>query len=176
MNQYYGQAVQAPQQLPAATIAFSNITNAIYSAGGLLVAANNVSDELDVMLVTAPDIGRVARAVAEGAASSNGGNVSRPFSEVAATINIEGRTWGMSEITRSSAGLAGMVGLNELATQVILPRREWVVLTNMGANVIVRQRPLDTLLGVLEGGSLGGGGNGEVGIFFERYVFLGPRT
>ena len=126
---------------------------------------------MDVLLVAAPDIGRVARAVAEGSSTQNG-NSSRPFSEVASTITIEGRTWGLAEITRPSpisGDVSGVVGLNELATQANSSRREWVVLTNMGANVIVRQRPVDTLLGVLEGTALGGGGgNSEVGIFFER--------
>ena len=130
---------------------------------------------MDVLLVAAPDIGRVARAVAEGSSTQNG-NSSRPFSEVASTITIEGRTWGLAEITRPSpisGDVSGVVGLNELATQANSSRREWVVLTNMGANVIVRQRPVDTLLGVLEGTALGGGGgNSEVGIFFERSVIL----
>ena len=169
---FYGQQVVAPQAAPANAIAFNSIANVIYSSGGLLIAANNVSDEMDVLLVAAPDIGRVARAVAEGSSTQNG-NASRPFSEVASTITIEGRTWGLAEITRQSPMSAeGVVGLNELATQANSARREWVVLTNMGANVIVRQRPVDTLLGVLEGTALGGGGgNSEVGIFFERSVY-----
>ncbi|GAA5859313.1 hypothetical protein JCM1840_004558 [Sporobolomyces johnsonii] len=47
---------------------------------------------------------------------------------------------------------------------------QWVVLTNMGANVVSRQRPVDTLLDVLKSASAAGnGGQGEIGVFFESY-------
>lgn len=123
----------------------------------------------------------MARGIAEGvvggagtAPGMGGTNMNqRPYySEVAGTIELSGRTWAMAEMTApSSAGGGGAAGLlNELATQVNQPRREWVVLTNMGANVVVRQRPVDTLRDVLE--VVGGGGNagagGEIGVFFER--------
>lgn len=142
-----------------------------------MIAANTINDDIDVLFVAAPDIGKVARLVAEGVTggpASNGSTQPRPLSEIASTITIEGRTWGMTEITAkpliTAAGFSGGL-LNELATQVTMPRREWVVLTNMGANVIVRQRPVDTLLGVLEATSASGSGaQGEVGIFFESLV------
>lgn len=120
--------------------------------------------------------------VAEGSTTSSiavngglGGTQSRVFCELAGTIEVAGRTWDMAEITRQEVGLtpvgAGGTGLNELATQTTLARREWVVLTNMGAHVIARQRPVDTLLEVLEAASINGNGaNGEVGVFFERFV------
>ncbi len=77
----------------------------------------------------------------------------------------------MAEITPkplvAAVGSAGVL-LNELATQVTMPRREWIVLSYFGAHVIVRQRPIDTLLGVLEAASVSGSGaQGEIGIFFE---------
>ena len=61
-----------------------------------------------------------------------------------------------------------LIALNELATQPTQARREWVVLTNMGANVVSRQRPIDTLLDVLEAAGMSGNGHGEIGVFFER--------
>lgn len=143
-------------------IAFNNITRGSYSTGGLLIAANSVNEDTDILLIAAPDIGRVARAVAEGTSttsSSSTGTTSRPFSEIASTITLEGRTWGIVEVGEEGNGM-----LNELATQVTQRRREWVVLTNMGASVLVRQRPVDTLLGVLQGGM------GEIGVFFESCV------
>lgn len=140
-----------------------------------MIAANSINDDIDVLLVAAPDIGRVARTVAEGATgnqTNNGGLPLRSFSEVAGTITIEGRTWGIVEITPTileGAEVKGGTALNELATQATQPRREWVVLTNMGANVLVRQRPVDTLIGVLEGTSMNSAGaQSEIGIFFER--------
>lgn len=84
----------------------------------------------------------------------------------------------MAEITPISLVQAvGSTALNELATQATQPRRRWVVLTNMGANVVVRQRPVDTLREVLEGiNASGTGAQGEVGVFFESYVpFLPSR-
>jgi nuclear pore complex protein Nup155 len=76
----------------------------------------------------------------------------------------------MAEITPSAPGatVTGRTSLNELATQGTSPRREWVVLTDSGANVVVRQRPVDTLVDILEASALGSNGaQGEVGIFFN---------
>lgn len=137
------------------------------------------------MLLSAPDVAFSARGNAEGSTNANTNAVatfnnssnsstlnSKRFFEVASTVEIQGRTWDMAEITRGkSARATSGTGLNELATQGNTPRREWCVLTNMGANVIARQRPVDTLLEVLEvAGMNGSGANGDVGVFFERYV------
>ncbi|GAA5823999.1 hypothetical protein JCM11251_003374 [Rhodosporidiobolus azoricus] len=171
----YGQVVPTQQQ-NGNSIPFSSIIQAKHSSGGLLLAANNLTPDLDVLLVTAPDVASSARSSAEGqtgavVASQSSSSTSRPFTEVAGTIEVPGRTWDMAEITpRPSVLVTGGTALNELATQPTQARREWVVLTNMGANVVSRQRPVDTLLDVLEGaGMAGNGGHGEVGVFFESY-------
>ncbi|BGP18726.1 hypothetical protein JCM10213_009205 [Rhodosporidiobolus nylandii] len=169
----YGQVQQQQQQQQSGNaIPFNSIIQAKHSTGGLLLAANNLTPDLDLLLVTAPDVAASARSVAEaqsGVVSS--AQQSRPFTEVAGTIEIPGRTWDMAEITpRPSVAASGGTALNELATQPTQGRREWVVLTNMGANVVSRQRPVDTLLEVLENaGMTGNGGNGEIGVFFESY-------
>ncbi|GAA6013660.1 hypothetical protein JCM10207_004806 [Rhodosporidiobolus poonsookiae] len=157
-------------------IPFTSIIQAKHSSGGLLLAANNLTPDLDVLLACAPDVASSARAIADaqsGAVVSSGASTAaRPFTEVAGTIEIPGRTWDMAEITpRALAAAAGPTALNELATQPTQPRREWVVLTNMGANVVSRMRPVDTLVEVLEGIGMAGaqGGHGEVGVFFESY-------
>lgn len=173
------QSQQPPSQTP--TIAFNSVIQAKYASGGLLLASNNLTADIDILLLAAPDVAAAARLVAEGSTTSSiavngglGGTQSRVFCELAGTIEVAGRTWDMAEITRQEVGLtpvgAGGTGLNELATQTTLARREWVVLTNMGAHVIARQRPVDTLLEVLEAASINGNGaNGEVGVFFESY-------
>ncbi|GAA6024169.1 hypothetical protein JCM10207_005590 [Rhodosporidiobolus poonsookiae] len=156
-------------------IPFTSIIQAKHSSGGLLLAANNLTPDLDVLLACAPDVASSARAIADaqsGTVSSGASTAARPFTEVAGTIEIPGRTWDMAEITpRALAAAAGATALNELATQPTQPRREWVVLTNMGANVVSRMRPVDTLVEVLEGIGMAGaqGGHGEVGVFFESY-------
>jgi nuclear pore complex protein Nup155 len=172
--QIYNQQVQVVAPAPAAhATAFNSIIQARYSSGGLFLASNNLADDLDVLLLAAPDVASAARAIAEGSSNaSTVGSTTRPYAEVAGTIDISGRTWAMAEITPISLVQAvGGTALNELATQATQPRRRWVVLTNMGANVVVRQRPVDTLREVLEGiNASGNGAHGEVGVFFESYV------
>lgn len=181
-NGMYGQVVSTQQQHQqqqqpngsgaATTIPFNAISQVKYASGGLLIAANNLTQDLDVLLVAAPDVS--SQSLSSAAATA--GTVSqqaRPFSEVAGTIEISGRTWDVAEITpRAVIVPAGGTALNELATQPTHARREWVVLTNMGASVISRQRPVDTLVDVLETMGMNGnsGGNGEIGVFFERCV------
>ncbi|CEQ42380.1 SPOSA6832_04172, partial [Sporobolomyces salmonicolor] len=168
----YGQVVpsNSQPQAPANQIPFNSIIQARYSSGGHFLAANNLTPDLDVLLVAAPDIAASARSIAESGVTGTAQG-SRPFTEVAGTIEISGRTWDMAEITaRPLVVASGGTGLNELATQPTQPKREWVVLTNMGANVISRQRPVDTLLDVLTSASAAGnGGHGEIGVFFESY-------
>lgn len=167
-NAYFSQPAPPPPA-PASSIAFNSVIQAKYASGGLLLAANNLTADLDVLLLAAPDVAAAARASAEAAVGTNAGAATRVFVEVAGTIEIAGRTWDMAEITKTGGLVSGGTALNELATQATEPRREWVILTNMGANVVVRQRPVDTLREVLEGvGMTGGGGQGEVGVFFER--------
>ncbi|KAK4336201.1 Nucleoporin NUP157 [Rhodotorula toruloides] len=173
-NGMCGQVVPANQQQQqngGNSIPFNSIIQAKYASGGLFLAANNLTPDLDVLLVTAPDVSSQSlssAATATGTVSQQ----TRPFTEVAGTIEIPGRTWDMAEITRvSSSSATGATALNELATQPTQARREWVVLTNMGANVVSRQRPVDTLVDVLEGMGMNGNaaGQGEIGVFFESY-------
>jgi len=167
------QQQQGQQQHQSANaIPFTSIIQSKYSSGGLLLASNNLTPDLDILLVCAPDVASSALALASTPSTSGSSTNPRPFTEVAGTIEIPGRTWDMAEITAPSLLAAGgATALNELAVQPTQKRREWVVLTNMGANVVSRQRPVDTLLEVLEGASMAGnGGHGEIGVFFESCV------
>ncbi|GAA5918079.1 hypothetical protein JCM8208_001213, partial [Rhodotorula glutinis] len=166
--QVQGQGQQQGQHIP-----FNAVMHAQHAPGGLFLAANNLTPDLDVLLVCAPDVAASSPSTSSAVVATGQGHQSsssssssgRPFTELAGTVEIPGRTWDLAEVTPRRAAL-----LNELATQPTHPRREWVVLTNMGASVVVRQRPVDTLLDVLEGVSMsGGGGQGEIGVFFESY-------
>ncbi|SGY61158.1 BQ5605_C007g04532 [Microbotryum silenes-dioicae] len=193
---------QQPPPLPSQPLAsassdpseftFKAINQANYASGGLLVAANNRSEEIGVLFLAAPDNAAASQqANLSGPSSSSSTTMTsmshngpgalttttgqQTFSEIASTIEIGGQTWEMAEIQDRSAnsGLVpgGKTALNELATQVALPRREWVVLTDMGANVIARQRPIDTLVDLLEGASglVESQAHGDVAIFFTAF-------
>ncbi|KAI5478404.1 nuclear pore complex protein Nup155 [Pseudohyphozyma bogoriensis] len=172
---FYSQQPAPPQPAnPTATppIAFNSVIQGLYAPSGLLLASNNLTADIDVLLLAAPDVASLARNISENPTGNIGATTTRVFTEVASTIEVSGRTWDMKEITPKAvvATPGGGTGLNELATQVGGNRREWVVLTNMGANVVARQRPVDTLVEVLEAASMSGGGaNGEIGVFFESY-------
>ncbi|GAA5897035.1 uncharacterized protein JCM6883_006558 [Sporobolomyces salmoneus] len=171
---YGQQIVQSSQQQQSQQggnqIPFNSIIQAKYSSGGLLLAANNLTPDLDVLLVAAPDVSSSIRSIADSSNSSSSQSPNRPFTEVASTIEVPGRTWDMAEITSQPLiSTTGGTSLNELATQGTQKRREWVILTNMGANVVSRQRPIDTLLDVLEAMGMNGNGHGEIGVFFESY-------
>ncbi|GAA6057256.1 hypothetical protein JCM3770_003825 [Rhodotorula araucariae] len=160
-QQQGGQQQNGQQQIP-----FNAVMHAQHAPGGLFLAANNLTQDLDVVLVCAPDVAASSAVASSSAAVVPAGQTQqRAFTELAGTVEVPGRTWDLAEVTARRPAL-----LNELATQATHPRREWVVLTNMGASVVARQRPVDTLLEVLEGVSLGGNGaQGEIGVFFESY-------
>ena len=151
------------QQPSPTTVAFNNVSQARFATGGFFLAANSFSDEVDVLLATSPDIGRVWNSVLQG-------STSRIFSEIAAEVQIEGRTWAIAEVTQRAPGIESGL-LSELATQAIEPRREWVVLTHVGSNIVTRQRPVDTLLGVLARASMSGpaGANAEFKLFIDSF-------
>lgn len=184
-NGYYGSQPQAPpapqarqqqqqqqqgqQPNGGGEFAFKAVFQARYSTGGLLLAANNRTEEIGVLFLAAPDNTASAQQ-SNGASGAGASQPAQRFSEIVATIEIGGQTWDMAEITPSAPGaaVAGRTSLNELATQGTSPRREWIVLTDSGANIIVRQRPVDTLVDVLEASALGSSGaQGEIGIFFN---------
>ncbi|KAM0790881.1 hypothetical protein ACM66B_004721 [Microbotryomycetes sp. NB124-2] len=168
---FYGQPSQVPsqqqqqQQQQSSEYAFKAVAQSVFAPQGLFLAANNRSEDVGALFMASPDN------AAAGQQQQNGASSSVRFSEIASTIEIGGQTWAVAEITPGSVvRVDGKMALNELATQVSQPRREWVVLTDSGANVLVRQRPVDTLVEVLEAASLGSNGaHGDMGIFFNTY-------
>ncbi|KAK4050871.1 hypothetical protein OIV83_003293 [Microbotryomycetes sp. JL201] len=173
---FYGQQPQPnshsqpSQQQQSSEFAFKAVAQAVFGQQGLFLAANNKSEDVGALFMASPDNAAAGQQQSNGNSSS----VGQRLSEIASTIEIGGQTWAIAEITPSSiVRVDGKMALNELATQVSQPRREWVVLTDSGANVLVRQRPVDTLVDVLEGASLGSSGaHGDMGIFFNTYVTL----
>ena len=156
--------VRLPPQVPNPannSISISCLPNA---GGSAFLAANTVSDDADILNVFASDIGRLALA------TNNGNRLS--LTEIAGQIPIEGRTWAIVESASPSiANVGQQFPGNELKSQIGTSisgkaRREWLFLTNMGMHVIQRQRPVDTLLSLLDtAGS--GGRDAELSAFAE---------
>jgi nuclear pore complex protein Nup155 len=135
-----------PQTTPLASVIAG-----VHAAGGFFLAANASPSEL---LVAAPDVGRLVQGVL---------NNQRPtLIETSSRIAIEGRTRAVVE---HGPGRQRKLGINELATQNTEPRREFLVLTEMGMSFVVRNRPIDTLVTLFESG---GSRDQEIRAFFER--------
>ncbi|KAK9755055.1 hypothetical protein K7432_017848, partial [Basidiobolus ranarum] len=116
----------------------SNIHVTSYSSG-VLLAANSVSDEMDSLMGMAPDSGKISQA---GIQNQRG-----PLVEFHGSNTIEGKTWAITEIDNpfEQVGNDDERVLNELATQLAYPPRRFLVLTNSGINMFVKQRPIDIL-------------------------------
>ena len=156
--------VRLPPQLPR-DIPPIDITRAIVpsTGGGFFLAASPVNEDDDMLLLHAPDIGRLAQAAIQGTRSS--------FIEYACRLRVEGRAWAVAESNASSApGLTTQ--RNELASQASTRvQREWLFLTNMGMHIIVRQRPIDTLYALLADSAAGGAAarDGSLNAFASAY-------
>jgi nuclear pore complex protein Nup155 len=129
------------------------------NGGGFFLSANTVSDDSDVLLVYANDIGRLANSIASGSRLS--------LVEVAGNIPIEGRTWAIAEVTKSSA----LYPANELkyemaSTSIQGGKRDFLFLTNMGMHIVSRQRPVDCLMVLLDTAP-GAGRDAELAAFAE---------
>lgn len=127
----------------AAQVAFSDVHSSCYSSPGgffLAASANPAQSDDEVILTSAPDIGRAALSVAM--------NQQPTITEVASTLNLDGSVAEIAEIRVSGSTIAATG--TELATQLGAPPRQWVVVTNVGVHVLVRQRPIDVLAGLLE--------------------------
>ncbi|KAK9723027.1 hypothetical protein K7432_002235 [Basidiobolus ranarum] len=120
----------------------SNVHVTCYS-NGVLLAANSVSDEMDSLLGMAPDAGKITQIGSQSQTC--------PLVEFHGITTIEGKTWAISEIDnpfQCNSNDDERV-LNELATQLAFPPRRFLVLTNSGINLIVKQRPIDIFVQLL---------------------------
>jgi len=125
----------------------SNPQMAIHIAdysGGVFLASNAVSEEMDVLIGMAPYMPSVIH--------------EQGFSELVSTIPIEGKTWAIAEVPNSfTAKLLDNKNnddvdliCNELVSQHFFPVRHFLVLTNSGVTVLAQQRPIDYLNSLLE--------------------------
>lgn len=129
------------------------------SGGGFFLSANTVSDDTDILLLFANDIGRLASSTISGSRLS--------LVEMAGSIPIEGRTWAIAENPKSSSSYPGNELKYELlSTSIQGGKREFLFLTNMGLHVVARQRPVDSLVALLDTAP-GAGRDAELAAFAE---------
>ena len=156
--------VRLPPQSPNPTNNNITITCLPNAGGSVFLAANTISDDADILYLFASDIGRLA------IAANNGNRLS--LTEIAGQIPLEGRTWAIVESRSTSIPAVGQqFSGNELKAQIGTSssggaRREWLFLTNMGMHIIQRQRPVDTLLSLLDAAG-SGGKDAELAAFTE---------
>ncbi|KAH8915057.1 nucleoporin-domain-containing protein [Atractiella rhizophila] len=139
---------------------FDNIAAATCFKRGFFLASTAGSiDELNStsnLIAAAPDAGKLLKGHLESRSTSGvnpvvslaGTRMSPQLFEFSSLLDIEGSVWALEDISPPSAFFAS----HELAGQTFDKRREFLIVTNMGTNLVVRQRPVDVLFNLLNTG------------------------
>ncbi|KAL1918592.1 uncharacterized protein VTP21DRAFT_2614 [Calcarisporiella thermophila] len=128
-----------------------------YYGNGVFLAVDGISDERDSLVAASPEMGRIALMKKQ--------NQRMSLLEQSNTSPIEGKTWAIAE-ARSTATKTASQQLSELATQFSNQPKDYVVLTNSGVTVLVKQRPVDILTRLLVES---GGRDTDLMAFCENY-------
>ncbi|KXS19356.1 nucleoporin-domain-containing protein [Gonapodya prolifera JEL478] len=111
---------------------------ALYS-NGVWLASNCISDSTDLIICTSRDHSTLL----------SGAN---NYSEYFGVVENAGRTWSISE--KRAFGFQNMsqalLNGSELVRQFVSPQRRFYVLTNLGVTELVKQRPVDVLLELIQ--------------------------
>lgn len=147
-----------------------NGINHAYYSDGIFLAAGQYSLEptgsLDCILcvhrsIPSIDTGRPPSMVTAPAglgmglgttAGSHGAGAD--LADTATDVIVQGATWDIAEVARSDALKRVEDRLHPLALQMMQPPRVFLVLTSSGLFVLIEQRPIDTLKGLLQVGTL----------------------
>ncbi|WAQ92935.1 hypothetical protein PtA15_17A417 [Puccinia triticina] len=137
------------------------------SPGGFWVSSHSVDSEHNVLLAVAPDVAHLLSATSSTAIQTSSSSLSAlqqpfqsPISEIACPIKIEGHAWAITHTTQQS-DLD-----NYHPIQLVGPRQEWLVLSNMGITVLSSQRPVDILAELLNNMP---GKEQELSLFWDRF-------
>lgn len=76
------------------------------------------------------------------------------LADTATDLIVQGATWAIGEVNRTTRILRAEDRLHPLALQMLQPPRVFLVLTSSGLFVLIEQRPIDTLKGLLQVGTL----------------------
>lgn len=149
--------------------------NHAFYANGIFLAASQYSLEptgsLDNILGVTRAIPSVDASRSSGVANislSSTGVQAGPtdLADTATDLIVQGATWAIAEISKGSQRLPKDERLHPLALQMIQPPRVFVVLTSSGLFTLIEQRPIDTLKGLLQVGTLY---DQTVHEFFKRF-------
>ena len=116
---------------------------------GMTIAAQAL-EEFDRILVIAPNAGLIMQ------------DPSRRLSECSSSFSLEGRTWAIAELSsRMSLAMSEDKSFptyywNELASQFDFEPRKLFLLTNGGLTTLIKQRPIDLLLSLINLTNLSG--------------------
>lgn len=163
-----GQAQQAP---PRPHI-LSGLVHSCYDLGITIASQGADVADTDYILCMAPDLTQIGslgqlRAPQVQQTSAQYTNPTYgapaaptrpPLTERATLISIPGLTWGIAPVPRSKYSLANSapvntptpLAINELATQLSEPARQYIILNNGGLHWIVKRRAIDALKEVVE--------------------------
>jgi nuclear pore complex protein Nup155 len=171
----------------AAAFAVGRIEGSCYAAGITLERQfpGDDPEKSDYVVCIAPDLATLSSLGPVPAPST----YSTPYSsfpsshpssrtvltEYATVMSIAGNAWDMCEVPSISSSIKppdspAPVATNELVTQFSEPQRKFLVITNMGLNLIVKRRAIDFLSASLLEADMGN----QSGLqdFFTRCVFL----
>lgn len=146
-----------------------SLTHTSYaSPQGFCISSHTVDSEHDLIVVTAPDLSQQLNnhnfmgTSNTTAAPGLQNNVAQPppptMSEIASPIQIEGHAWAIAQSSPSSAFMD--------SDPFTGSPQEWLILSNMGINVLSNQRPVDTLAGLLNSMP---GRDHDLALFWERF-------
>ncbi|UZJ54344.1 hypothetical protein CBS101457_003664 [Exobasidium rhododendri] len=153
-----------------------------YYSDGMFLAAGQYSLEptgsLDCVLCvnraipTAADTSRAMTPASTGinmsmtSANTSHGGGGMDLADTATDIIVQGATWAIAEVSRSILVRRVEERLHPLALQMMQPPRVFLILTSSGLFVLIEQRPIDTLKGLLQVGTLY---DQTVHEFFKKY-------
>ncbi|EGF98122.1 uncharacterized protein MELLADRAFT_118593 [Melampsora larici-populina 98AG31] len=145
-----------------------SLTHTSYaSPQGFFISSHTVDSEHDLIIVTAPDLSQqlnhhnfmgTANPSAAPGLQNNAAQPPPTMSEIASPIHIEGHAWAIAQSSPSSAFMD--------SDPFTGSPQEWLILSNMGINVLSNQRPVDTLAGLLNSMP---GRDHDLALFWERF-------
>ncbi|THH34060.1 hypothetical protein EUX98_g164 [Antrodiella citrinella] len=146
---------------PSRPFIVSGLEPVCYIAGLTVAAQTGDTDNLDYMLCISPDLPQIGSFQQRSPLSNvyaGGGQTRPPLVEKATLLTVPGRTWDLAPVPRPPVAAAAStppdcpapVLTNDVATQFCEPPRQFMILTNAGVAYMVKYRPLDALLIVID--------------------------
>jgi nuclear pore complex protein Nup155 len=157
-----------------------NGVNHAYYSDGIFLAGGQYSLEptgaLDCILcvnraIPSTEVGRSSAMTTVTSGMGMGGTPAShsgttDLADTATDLIVQGATWAINEVSRKNKIQRPEDRLHPLALQMLQPPRVFLVLTSSGLFVLIEQRPIDTLKGLLQVGTLY---DQTVHEFFKRF-------